>query len=700
MRPMTLSVPGNHDLVQPADPSLRDAAINSLTGDAATSRPKKALEDAILSPLSDYFAFANSVAPGASPNKDQLYYVAVDREFDGNRIRFHLLNSSWMCRKGQNPGELLFPIGEIRPPDGPVAPDYEITLLHHPFGWFKQPDTMRPLRDSIEAISDMILTGHEHAGRSMTTTVHGGADYEYREGEALQDGDGQVSGFHVLRLDFQSERQSVTTYSWSGGADRAYIRKIGPEETTLGRNRRRVAQPYRLQPKFEAWLDDPELPVIHSKQGMLHLSDFYIYPDLMRTDDDSGSAKLRLRGEQVVETIGRTPRSLVFGPDRCGKSSLAKRLYADLHKRGDLPLFLPGKRLKNVRAERVARLLESLVAEQYEALKREAYWQTDPEKWVLIIDDLHETLGDIDRHSLFLAEIEQRFKRVVIVDADDFFYEELLSVDEADRKANPLWAYNLYRILPFGYLRCEQFVRKWIGLGQAKPDEFADKVRQITELLTQFLRHNLIPQYPWVVMVIVQQAESAEPLHAENGSYGYLLQALITAALAKSRLKHPIPGKYAWLGELANEMYNRDLNVLPDDEARKVHERYREEYAVTDLDYKEVRDDLTAAGVLRADRGEVSFRQAYTYCYFVAWHLAKRLHADDPAAHKEVKALCNDLYHEDTANVLVFLAHLTTSPLVLKEMTARAAELFADSKETDFVADVDPINNLYKKVQA
>jgi len=35
------------------------------------------------------------------------------------------------------------------------------------------------------------------------------ADYEYREGEALQDGDkGQVSGFHVLRLDFETERQA------------------------------------------------------------------------------------------------------------------------------------------------------------------------------------------------------------------------------------------------------------------------------------------------------------------------------------------------------------------------------------------------------------------------------------------------------------------------------------------------------------
>ncbi len=109
---------------------------------------------------------------------------------------------------------------------------------------------------------------------------------------------------------------------------------------------------------------------------------------------------------------------------------------------------------------------------------------------------------------------------------------------------------------------------------------------------------------------------------------------------------------------------------------------------------------MASAGVLRVELDEVSFRQAYTYCYFVAWHLAQRLHANDVAAREEVRALCKDLYDEDTANVLVFLAHLTTSPVVLEEMTGRAAELFADSKETDFVTDVQPINNLYQKVQA
>ena len=336
---VVMVIPGNHDLVLPTDTSLRDVALASLEKEAAITRPRQAVEKEILGPLDAYFAFAGAVAPGTSPTADHPYYVAVDREFEGKRLRFHLLNSSWMCNKGQEPGCLLFPVEEIRPPVDTPAPDYEITLLHHPFAWFKQPEAMRPLRDAVQAISDMILTGHEHVGRLAKVAVHGEAEWEYPEGETLQDGKGgEVSGFHVLRLDFQHERQTVTTYRWRPtAAGPAYVRVAAPTEAPLGRNRRRAAQPHRFRGDFEAKLDDPELPVLHSKQGKLRLSDFYTYPDLKQIGDDPDSQTARVRGEKVVEIMIGSARSVLFGPDRCGKSSLAKRLCADLSRGATCP---------------------------------------------------------------------------------------------------------------------------------------------------------------------------------------------------------------------------------------------------------------------------------------------------------------------------------------------------------------------------
>lgn len=455
---------------------------------------------------------------------------------------------------------------------------------------------------------------------------------------------------------------------------------------------------YRLGAQFQEKLDDPELPVVHKKRGKLRLSDFYTFPDIGRLDDTAEQTSRRVKGEQLVNQLLADRRSLVVGPARCGKSSLCKRLVAELHARGSIPLLLDGARLRNATPERLGRLLDELVKQQYDALAPEAFWQVFPDKRVLVLDDLHNGPTDRKRRAKLVAELERRFEQIIVVGAEEFCFEEIFSEDRDD--VSPLWEYERYRVLPFGYMRCGIFVRQWVGLDDAQlPEEVENKVIEINNVVGQFLRGNPIPQYPWVVMVLVQQADSPERPQAEDGSYSYLLQALITAALARSRVKLPVNGKYRWLGELANELHRRDQTTISNADARAVHDSYCKEYGVRHLDYKEMRDDLAGAGVLRVEGDEVSFHEAYTYCYFAAWHLAQRINAGDAAARDEVRRLCEDLYHEDTANVLVFLAHLTTSRVVLEEMTSRAARLFEGWNETDFATDVEQINKLYDKDQ-
>ena len=701
--PHLVMVPGNHDQSLPVESSLRDAAIKGLAPQVARVRPPASIEREILSPLERYFNMADAIAPGASPTKESPYYVAVTKVLDGRTIRFHLLNSAWMCAKGQTIQSLWFPISQVAPPLPPQQLEYEITLLHHPFGWFKQPEVMRPLRDVIEGTSDLILTGHEHVGRSLKTTVHGGEECEYLEGDALQDGDPvEASGFHILRLDFDTRVQTISTYQWSNGFTAgSYARSVGPIQKPLGRNQRRASQVHRLRGQFHEKLDDPELPVIHKKRGKLRLSDFYTFPDIGRLDDTAEQKSRRVKGEQLVDQLIVDCRSLLVGPARCGKTSLCKRLIRELHARGNTPLLLEGSRLRNATPDRLNRLLDELVGQQYDALTPEAFWQVPAEKQVLVLDDLHNGPSDRKRREKLIAELERRFKRMIVVGAEEFCLEEIFSDDRREAgDVSPLWRYERYRILPFGYMRCGVFIRQWVGLDDAQlPDEAESRVVEINNVVSQFLRSNPIPQYPWVVMVLVQQADSPERPQAEDGSYSYLLQALITAALARSRVKLPVNGKYRWLGELASELYRGDRTRITNADARAVHDFYCKEYGVRNLDYKEMRDDLDAAGVLRVEGDEISFREAYTYCYFVAWHLAQRIHAGDTAAVDEVRRLCEDLYHEDTANVLVFLAHLTTSRLVLQEMTARSGHLFETWKETDFASDVEQINRLYNKDQ-
>ncbi len=703
IKPELLLIPGNHDLVASGDQSVRDMLIGGLTAEAVIAGLKPAVEQELLKPLAPFFGFASTLAPSATIDQNSPFYLTVDRVLDGKQIRFHLVNSSWMCYRSQKMGTLLFPIDKFKPTNNGFTPDYEISLIHHPLDWFKQPEIMRPLREVIESNSDLILTGHEHVGRLTKTEVHGQASHEYREGDALQEGvDGKISGFHILRLDFELSEQHLTTYQWnSSSVTEGYVRTLGPVINALGKNLQRINQESRLSTDFKERLDDSELPVTHSKQGKLRLTDFFIYPDIMELDKKNSSLNQRIKGEEILQTIKHVKRVLLVGPDRCGKSSLAKKLFADLHKGGFAPLFAMGKGLKVASAGKINRHLESLVKQQYELLQPELYWQLPAHQRVLIIDDLHNGPADHAERELFLEELERVFEYIIVVGALEFLLEDLFSPESSSKNVQSrLWKYNHYRILPFGHVRCDQFVRKWVSLDRSQSsDQTNHRVLEISGALRHFLKNNPIPQFPWVVLIIVQLADVPDLPYAENGSYGHLLQALITAALAKSRLKLPVNGKYRWLSELANKMHVEKRSTLSDREARELHEVYRREYGVLELEYSAVRDDLTEAGVLRFADYEISFRQSYTYCYFVAWHLSQRIHANDETARADVYALCKNLYHEDTANVLVFLAHLTPSHTVLDAMIAHASELFSDSTETDFASDVVAINSLYGKGQ-
>jgi predicted MPP superfamily phosphohydrolase len=274
--PDIIFVPGNHDIVQPSDPALRDLAIANLGKGNIRVRPQSSIEKVILEPLERFSTLVKDCA-GEGLEDVSPYYLSIDKTYGTVSIRLHLLNTAWMCTRGQKPGDLIFPISEISSAKPADSIQYEITLLHHPYNWFRQPEIMRDLRDRIEERSDMVLTGHEHVGRSLVQKTFGKGEHEYHEGEALQDGENPArSGFHMLRLDFAHNRQTLSTYMWKAeGRGGAYVRELVLLDEALNRNETKISVVNRLRPRFEARLNDPELPVQHPKHGKLTLGEFF-----------------------------------------------------------------------------------------------------------------------------------------------------------------------------------------------------------------------------------------------------------------------------------------------------------------------------------------------------------------------------------------------------------------------------------------
>jgi hypothetical protein len=178
-----------------------------------------------------------------------------------------------------------------------------------------------------------------------------------------------------------------------------------------------------------------------------------------------------------------------------------------------------------------------------------------------------------------------------------------------------------------------------------------------------------------------------------DGSYGKLFEAVITAILNGSRItKLSINDKYAYLGAFASKLYDDRRATLGEGEMRAWHRQYWDAIAV-DMDYEPLKNDLLRLGMLEQNAdGSIGFKYKYCYCFFVAHYLSRYIH--EPNTQQKVKELCGRLYHPETGDIILFLAHLSENPLVLNEMRNTAASLFPEKPLADLEHDVEPLNSL------
>lgn len=700
-------VPGNHDCDLGGDLAMRDVAIQSLKNSSSEGLPPAgSIASVVLGPLSAYSLFASRVAPESAILPSEPFYRCVQRRYGTGSVAYHLFNTAWMSRRDEQPGSLLFPWSTC-PSQAVADADVSIAILHHPFNWFVQPETYRPLRDRVESIADLVLTGHEHSELIYGKEIHGSGTVQYVEGAVLFERNApNRSGFQVLRIGLTQKRVCMTTYSWTGHSELPhYARMRQPVEVSLSSAPQRTS-PRRLRTEFETSLDDPGLPIHHRYRGPLKLREYFVYPDLRAfkttLHDDLNAA--RVRSEDVVQHLLEKKRTVIAASDKGGRTSLAKRLYADLHEKGLAPILLRGSRLpQSGNPKTIRERLGEAVVEQYEHLSPEAYEQLPPGKRVLIVDDLHRTSCSSQALADCLTDLDGRFELVVLLVDELFYFDELAAGSNAGHSSESglLPHYSHAYLLPFGQVRSEELIRKWVALGSGEgAADVEERAQTILAAVEDVQRTVTIPMFPWVLLVLIQQADSPEPPIASSGSYGHYLSAIITAALNRCKRRVlPINGMYTYLGELALHMFLRRTSVLSSELANEFHTKYCTELGLR-VDQESLHSDLSNSAILLASARGVSFLHKYTFCFFVAWGLAQRMNNGQAEALDHVRELSRNLYQQDAADVVVFLAHLTTNRTLLDEMAACAANLFASFQPTDLESGVDPINQLSKTVRS
>lgn len=696
--PHFVSVPGNHDCDFPEErDTVRELVLSGIT----PSDLDETVFSQCIEVQGNYKKFAAQWRTEKA-QRDVLSKIYTREMYDlpGGIVEFRLINSAWMSTLKERQSSLLFPTELLQKgTDTDSAPALVVTMLHHPYNWFKAMNA-RALRSEVEKTSDIILTGHEHDVDHYRTDRATGERTEYLEGGVLQVSDDlRMSRFNVLVIDLNEEMQEVYTFSWNSRDDR-YEPEGTSVCTTFQRNRYRLRNEFLLRESFEKFLTDPGGPFTHPDKEDIFLDDLFVYPDLLQVDlFGEGEWPIGVIRDPVPTFVLNHRHVLLAGSENCGKTTLSKILFRDLRKNGFVPIYMTGPELKPYSESSISSSVERAFENAYESPDVIAFRQLEGARKAVIVDDFDKSRSSVRGRTLIINILKSLFGVVVLLGSENLRFDELISQQEEEPA---ILDFAQCQILPFGNVRRADLIKKWYFLGRHLTHDESELNRravQTEKIVRSLLGQNFIPSYPIFILIILQQMEARTPLviTPRSGSYGYLYESLLTLALMRSsKLKDDLDTKYTYLSEFAYFLFTSRADSISIDRAFNWHQGHCEKYRVN-LDFEKNLSDLCEASVLCKDDNIVHFRYPYMYYYFVGRYFSEHISQEEIRNH--IGSMSKRLYHTKSANILVFLSCLSKDPLILSSILGASQDLFSSYPECDLAENNEFLNGLMHSSQ-
>lgn len=660
-------IPGNHDCDFTGDLQVREMLLSQVFT-TRTEEVATPVVDALTSLQNAFFEFRNIFAPTGLQRDSRLYYeyhIPV-----GTRtLLFRCLNTAWCSQLREDPGKLHFPIRSL--PDDPTDADLSVAIFHHPYQWF-HPNNARRLRTWVEGTADLVLTGHEHVASSAVHINDSGAEIEHVEGGVLQEtGDPARGAFNAIVLDFEAGQRRHYRLSWTG---KGFAREeANPAWRALRCNRIRQTNEFRVGSDWRRYLDDPGAELTHGKVGSVHLSDIYLYPDVEEIRTRRSGLPPRIRGDQVLSRFIECQHLLVTADEQAGKTALCKRLFADFHSNGQVPLFLDGHSLQVRNEDQFLDDVWSAFRRQYDG-DVERYRQLERHRRVLIVDNFHQVRykGGMTR-SQFVQLLTRIADKVALVSAD---YVEQMD-DVSGTHITEENGFHRFEIQPFGHLQRDLLTERWLRLDPDLTHDDDEVSRQLTFLKRQMdtvIGKNFIPPYPIFLLAMLQAREAGSAVNLSGSTYGYFYEIFIRTSLASGSTKEALDVRLGYLTFLAYRMFEVGATELTTADFEAFHREYEGRYDIK-VSADQLRRELISRQILDGTEHETWFRHQYAYFYFAALYMAQRIAM--PAVRAQIQELADNLHKEEKANILLFLVHLSRDPFIIEAMLGTARKIFS-----------------------
>ena len=382
-------------------------------------------------------------------------------------------------------------------------------------------------------------------------------------------------------------------------------------------------------------------------QDHIDLRELYVFLRLTEIDHKSlnqSQLDTTISDKEQLLSIGR---AVIFGPEKTGKTALAKYLFLSLVQDSAPVLFLD---LASLSGTPSARTLQEAYRTQFHG--DYGLWVKQPRK-TLILDNL-----SANRPSLDLVELAKGvFDNIFITASTDTFYAYF--IDET-RLAD----FRQLRIEQLSRQQQEQLIRRRLTLSDTVhplTDGFVDRVED--HVNSVIVSDKIVPRFPFYVLSILQTYEAYMPTNLAITSYGHCYYVLIFASLMRagiSKADDAINACFNFAEELAFDIYKHGARTVdkPYDFAEFVA-RYRTRFIIPRSIVNRLKH--STYGIIGDDG---MFRTSYMYYYFLGRFLAHNRSKGDPI----IRRMCEQSHQETNYLTLLFTIHHTPDSSIIDDI--------------------------------
>lgn len=661
-------VPGNHDCNFEYDNQLRKNVIKSISYETLGEKDESVI-DLCLSVQKDFWNFNNEFNESF---QNKLFFQIIDNE-DGESICFNCFNTSWMSQKKEEIN-LFFPVKRFDNQENLLKGKINISVFHHPIFWFTpsgEQNNRKELQGFIEDISSIILYGHEHEEEhKKSIELWSNRETLYFSGKILQDNEKGESGFQLLLIDTESKKGQIKQFHWKTDIFITnQVRDFQLNGERFGHKR------FKHNVEYLTELDTLKIPISVENNSNVKLSDFYVFPDLERTEqktnNNSESIDSFYDSERLATELNFN--TCIFeGENQSGKSSLLGMLYHKFVDSDKYPLLIDCKSFKTTEVDKV---LKTAFNEQYiiDELDFDRFQQYEKSKKVVLVDNLQDLTFNSKTIKSIIEDLENRFGKVII--STNTLYGLLSKIEaEFDKLV-------VFSLRPLGYKKRNKLIENYHKLSLSiatRTDEILlERTKHSFSQVEAVLGDRLMPSYPIFVLSILQTLVYAKPTTFEQTSYGYCYHSLIHIALAKkANVENEFIDTYFnFLSEFALHLYKTKNSLFTYDTLRQFFDNYQKEYHVG-FSFDRLKDVLLVSKLIVVQDDEWKFSYEYIYYFLVARRIAELIGKEE--GKKAIQYLCANLHKEKNANILIFIAHHTKDDFLINEATFTAMVPFED----------------------